>query len=163
MNSKEAHDKFLADKKKGDIGEEYIIQRFTGKRMKAYPSHEKGFDYRYSDIAVYYDDTFISLIEVKSEQHQWEETGNHYLEYQYKGRRSGIASTEANLWALLLFKKNGEIKDIILPVKKVKELAREYINTDRDVAGGDNNDTKGILLPIAKLEKLQKKYGINRK
>ena len=162
MNNKEAHDKFISDKKKGDIGEQHIINKFTGSRLKAYPSHEKGFDYRYSDIAVYFDDYFLSLIEVKSEQHQWEETGNHYLEYQYKGKKSGIASTEASWWALLLYKKNNVEKELIVPVKKLKELAREYIGTDRDVVGGDNKDTKGILLPIEEIEKLHKKYGYKR-
>lgn len=158
--STDAHNKFIADKIKGDIGEDYIINKFTKKHLVAYPSHTKGFDYRYSDVAVYYKSYFLSLIEVKSEQHQWEKTGNHYLEYEYKGKKSGIASTHADWWALLLFKKSIVIQEFILPVAKVKELARKYINTDRDVIGGDNKLTKGILIKIDELQELMEKYGL---
>lgn len=156
------HEKFLADKVKGDIGEEYILNKFTGRHLEAYPSHSVGFDYRYSDVAVYYKGYFLTLIEVKSEQHQWEETGNHYLEYSYKGRKSGISSTEASWWAILLFKKDNSVIELIIPVDKLKNLARNYIGTKRDVAGGDNKHTRGVLIPIDELINLHNLYGYKR-
>jgi len=160
MNKQEEHDKFVTDLEKGEVGEQHIIDKFTGINLTAYKSSDKGFDYRYSDVAVYYKDELVGLIEVKSEQHQWEITQNHYLEYEYNGKPSGIAATEATHWALLLYKNNNVEKEFIVPTKKLKEIARDYINTDRDVAGGDNNKTKGILMPIDKIQELQELYVI---
>ena len=160
MDSKQEHDKFVTDLEKGEVGEQHIIDKFTGINLTAYKSSDKGFDYRYSDVAVYYKDELVGLIEVKSEQHQWEITQNHYLEYEYNGKPSGIAATEATHWALLLYKNNNVEKEFIVPTNKLKEIARDYINTDRDVAGGDNNKTKGILMPIDKIQELQELYVI---
>jgi len=160
MNKQEEHDKFVTDLEKGEVGEQHIIDKFTGINLTAYKSSDKGFDYRYSDVAVYYKDELVGLIEVKSEQHQWEITQNHYLEYEYHGKPSGIAATEATHWALLLYKNNNVEKEFIVPTNKLKEIARDYINTDRDVAGGDNNKTKGILMPIDKIQELQELYVI---
>jgi len=160
MNKQEEHDKFVTDLEKGEVGEQHIIDKFTGINLTAYKSSDKGFDYRYSDVAVYYKDELVGLIEVKSEQHQWEITQNHYLEYEYNGKPSGIAATEATHWALLLYKNNNVEKEFIVPTKQLKEIARDYINTDRDVAGGDNNKTKGILMPIDKIQELQELYVI---
>jgi len=162
LNSEEEHNKFATDLEKGEVGEQHIIDKYTGINLKAYKSSDKGFDYRYSDVAVYFKDELVSLIEVKSEQHKWEETGNHYLEYEYNGKPSGIATTEASYWALLLYKNNNVEKEFIIPTKKLKEVASEYINTDRDVSGGDNNKTKGILMPIEKMQELHEMYGIKR-
>ena len=160
MDSKQEHDKFVTDLEKGEVGENYVIDKFTGINLTAYKSSDKGFDYRYSDVAVYYKDELVGLIEVKSEQCQWEITQNHYLEYEYNGKPSGIAATEATHWALLLYKNNNVEKEFIIPTKKLKEIAREYINTDRDVSGGDNNKTKGILMPIEEMQELQELYVI---
>jgi len=160
MNKQEEHDKFVTDLEKGEVGEQHIIDKFTGINLTAYKSSDKGFDYRYSDVAVYYKDELVGLIEAKSEQHQWEITQNHYLEYEYNGKPSGIAATEATHWALLLYKNNNVEKEFIVPTNKLKEIARDYINTDRDVAGGDNNKTKGILMPIDKIQELQELYVI---
>ena len=37
-----------------------------------------------------------SLVEVKSERHIWENTGNHFVEFECRGKPSGIAVTEAD-------------------------------------------------------------------
>ena len=36
-------------------------------------------------------------------------------------------------------------------INKLKKLCRPYLNTKRDVKGGDDNTSKGILLPIKDL------------
>jgi hypothetical protein len=36
---------------------------------------------------------------------------------------------------------------------KLKSICREYLNTTKDIVGGDENTSKGILLPIIKLFK----------
>ena len=35
-----------------------------------------------------------------------------------------------------------------IETKKLKELCRKYLDTNRDVKGGDNNTSCGILLPL---------------
>ena len=65
MDSKQEHDKFVTDLEKGEVGENYVIDKFTGINLTAYKSSDKGFDYRYSDVAVYYKDELVGLIEVK--------------------------------------------------------------------------------------------------
>ena len=44
-------------------------------------------------------------IEVKSEQDTWKETGNMYVEYQSRGRDSGIAVTQAEHWVVSFYLK----------------------------------------------------------
>ena len=90
-------------------------------------------------------------VEVKSERHLWEKTRNHFVEYQYKGNKSGISVTEAEYWALMLVKDDVPVMTYIIPVAVLKELCRKYIGTDRDVIGGDDNNSRGILLPIKEL------------
>jgi len=87
-------------------------------------------------------------IEVKSERYIWEKTGNHFLEYEYKGQPSGIAATEADFWAFVMVKDEQIVITYITPVYLLKRIARQYYNTDRDVIGGDGNNSKGILVPI---------------
>jgi len=87
-------------------------------------------------------------IEVKSERHIWEQTGNLFIEYEYKGQPSGIAATEADFWAFVMVKDEQIVITYITPVYLLKRIARQYYNTDRDVIGGDGNNSKGILVPI---------------
>ena len=95
-------------------------------------------------------------IEVKSERYIWEKTGNHFLEYSYKGKPSGIATTEADYWAFVMVKDEKIVISYITPVFLLKKLARKYYNTDRDVIGGDGNLSKGILIPIEELAQIYK-------
>ena len=84
-------------------------------------------------------------IEVKYDQLSLT-TGNIFVEYESRGRKSGLARTEAEYycWAF------GDTFHII-KTKDLKERCRKYIGTGRDVLGGDNNTSKGILLPITEL------------
>lgn len=73
-------------------------------------------------------------------------TGNIFVEYESRGKKSGISKSEAEYycWAF------GDTFHII-KTKDLKERCRKYIGTDRDIVGGDNNSSKGILLPITEL------------
>ena len=65
-------------------------------------------------------------IEVKTERDIWKVSGNIAIEYQYKGRKSGIAVTEAEWWAHIL-QDNEEIKCIMLmPTEELKKIARKH-------------------------------------
>ncbi len=73
-------------------------------------------------------------------------TGNIFIEYESRGKPSGIAKTEAKFYCIAL-----EDIYIIITTAKLKRLVRPYLFTTRDVNGGDNNTSKGILFPINEL------------
>lgn len=72
-------------------------------------------------------------------------TGNVFIEYQQKGRPSGIAITEAHYWAIHVVG-NGWA---IIPTERLKALARAAYNDPAlRVKGGDHNLYDGVLIPI---------------
>jgi len=73
-------------------------------------------------------------------------TGNVFVEFESRGKPSGIATTEAEYFCFCVVD-----SFYILPTKKLKKLCRDYLGTKNERAGGDNNTSKGILLPIKKL------------
>jgi len=72
------------------------------------------------------------------------ETGNIFVEYQSRNRLSGIGTTHADYWCYWL----SEEHCVFIKTSRLKEMCRKYINTSRDVVGGDSNTSKGILLPM---------------
>lgn len=77
-------------------------------------------------------------------------TGNVAVEYKYRGRPSGIATTEADYWAFLLY----DMTTIIMvPTDKLKAIAREKFKQDQITLGGDENASEMILIPINELTK----------
>jgi hypothetical protein len=85
-------------------------------------------------------------IEVKTD-YQASDTGNLFIEYFSRGKESGIITTRATWYAFIL----SNDKIILISTKKLKQKCRPYLNTKRDVKGGDNNTSQGILLPIKDL------------
>ena len=79
-------------------------------------------------------------------------TGNVAIEYECRGKPSGIAKTKAAWWAILLNgnKYNGEVI-VLIRTERLKEIARKYRDTERDVSGGDDGKAKMILLPVEEL------------
>jgi hypothetical protein len=73
-------------------------------------------------------------------------TGNVFIEYSSRGKPSGIATTKSDFYCIVI-----EDTFIILPTKLLKKKGRPYLNTNRDVLGGDDNTSKGILLPVIDL------------
>ena len=88
-------------------------------------------------------------IEVKTD-FQAKDTGNVFVEYKSRGKLSGISTTHAKWFCFVLSNENIIFVDTI----KLRNICREYLNTKRDILGGDNNTSKGILLPINQLIKL---------
>lgn len=84
-------------------------------------------------------------VEVKYDQLSLK-TGNIFVEYESRGKKSGLAKTEAEYycWAF------GDTFHLI-KTKDLKQRCRKYIGSGKDVFGGDNNTSKGILLPITEL------------
>ena len=73
-------------------------------------------------------------------------TNNVYVEYESRGKKSGISITESDYYCFAFGYTFHLIKTEYLKTK-----CRKYIGTSRDKLGGDNNTSKGILLPIKEL------------
>ena len=73
-------------------------------------------------------------------------TNNVYVEYESRGKRSGISTSEADYYCFAF----GNTFHLIA-TKDLKDRCRKYIKTSRDRRGGDSNSSKGILLPIKEL------------
>ena len=82
------------------------------------------------------------LVEVKRDQ-MARQTGNVYVETGYRGKPSGITSTEADWWAI-------EVDNDVFVLMRTERL-RELIKYRRDMPGGDNDWSTGKLLPVGRL------------
>lgn len=87
-------------------------------------------------------------IELKSENWQWERTGNICIEYQQNGKPSGIAVTEADIWCHELRREDRTLVYLFFPVERLKELARQAIKAGRSRIGGDGGRFKVALIAI---------------
>lgn len=74
------------------------------------------------------------------------ETGNIYVEYNSRGKDSGITTTEATHWAFVI---EGIETVVIIETKRLKVLCRKYWN--RRFKGGDNDSSLGILIPLSEI------------
>lgn len=71
-------------------------------------------------------------------------TGNVFVEYECRGRPSGLCTTEADYYCFFI----SDTTFIMIETEKLKEVARFYWNTPRNTKGGDHDLSKGILIPI---------------
>lgn len=92
-------------------------------------------------------------IEVKTERDTWLKTGNIAIEFSYRGKRSGIARTEADWWFHVLTLNDNMVGMVCFPVLKLKLLMRAMYDQGiaRKVNGGDDNASEMLLLPLNKL------------
>ena len=73
-------------------------------------------------------------------------TGNVYVEYFSRGKKSGISTTMADYYCFCF----GDTYHII-ETEILKIRCRKYLGTNRDKRGGDSNTSKGVLLPLTEL------------
>ena len=73
---------------------------------------------------------------------------NVFVEYESRGKKSGISITEADYYCFAF-----DQTFVIIETEKLKTKCRKYLNTDNDKLGGDNNTSKGILIPLNELIK----------
>jgi len=90
-----------------------------------------------------------SKIEVKTERDKWSSTGNIVIEFESRGRPSGIASTEADYWFHNLAIGDDIVMTLVFPVYKL----RSYIakNMPKMIRGGDNNTSRMYLISLTDL------------
>jgi len=77
-------------------------------------------------------------------------TGNLYIEYESRGKPSGISRSEADYWCFAF-----ENLFIFIETTKLKEMIEPMKGSTMDKRGGDKNSSKGILLPLERLTELK--------
>ena len=91
-------------------------------------------------------------IEVKTEREKWKSTGNIVIEFESRGRPSGIATTEADYWFHNLALGDDIVMTLVFPTK----ILRNYIvqTMPKAVRGGDNNTSRLYLINLSNLVKM---------
>ena len=74
-------------------------------------------------------------------------TGNVFVEYESRGKPSGIATSTADYWAFVL----DDERIIMIPRGLLKVMAREAFEADRLATGGDSNTSRGVLVRVREL------------
>ena len=92
-------------------------------------------------------------IEVKTERDIWQKTGNIAIEIRYRGKPSGISSTDAKWWIHILSNDNDIETALMFKVEKLKKKIKQMVmlGMARIVVGGDNDNSEIVLLPIDKI------------
>lgn len=87
-------------------------------------------------------------VEVKRDRYSWE-THKVFVEYESRGEPSGIATSQADLWCFMLDDANGKVVSAVLvPLDRLKGLARERLQQGGPVRGGDDLTSLGVLVPL---------------
>lgn len=86
-------------------------------------------------------------VEVKTD-YRCHETGNLAVEFECRGRPSGIQTTRAKWWAFVLANGHYNGKRVIL--LETEELKNMILDCDT-ATGGDNHASKMKLLPLKKV------------
>ena len=89
-------------------------------------------------------------IEVKTERGQWVDSGNLAIEFECRGKPSGIATTKASYW-LHILEIDGEDYCSLLFRTDVLKKAIKSTKGYRIVNGGDDNLSRLVLVPIKEL------------
>ena len=86
-----------------------------------------------------------TTIEIKDDL-QASQTGNIFIEFESRGKPSGIATTEADYWTIHI-----DGIWITIETKHLKDIARFMYKKNGTTNGGDSNTSKGVLIPIKNL------------
>ena len=79
-------------------------------------------------------------------------TGNVYVEYESRGKDSGIKTSKSNLWIFkIVDKKDKHLFSIEVPLDRLRKMVYNKYST---VLGGDYRTSKGYLVPITDLVKV---------
>ena len=74
-------------------------------------------------------------------------TGNVFVEYESRGKPSGIATSTADYWAFVL----DDERIIMIPRGLLKVMAREAFEAESLATGGDSNTSRGVLVRVREL------------
>lgn len=121
--------KFDIDLQFGQIGEKAVAEMLCG--PSAWPDH--------------------ATIEVKRDN-RVHLTGNLYVEYEFRGNKSGLNVTEADWWAFTVPFYNDKVI-LFVQTKFLREKLRDLWKHKwlGEIPGGDGKQAKGVLVPIQEL------------
>ena len=89
-------------------------------------------------------------IEVKSERTGWRKTGNIAIEYESRGKPSGVYKTESDYWFHRLELDEGEFCTLVFPTPIIRKIVDKYKDKlTKNV--GDNNTSRCVLVQIKKI------------
>ena len=78
-------------------------------------------------------------------------TGNVFVEFECRGKPSGISTSEAIYWVFIYGPNELDLRCVLLPLEVLKEKAREKIKEGRITLGGDSNLSKAVLIALPEL------------
>lgn len=73
-------------------------------------------------------------------------TGNVFIEFESRGKPSGLATTKADFWVIKVDK-----SFITFKVDDLKSVCRKWYKDNGSIVGGDSDTSKGLLIPIKHL------------
>ena len=88
--------------------------------------------------------------EVKTERSWWRKSGNIAIEYEFRGKPSGIAKTEAKWWFHILELKNKEYCMLLFRVTRLKKIVEKYKKTHTTEIG-DYRAPKCVVIPLKEI------------
>jgi len=96
---------------------------------------------------------FAGKIEVKTERDKWKETGNIAIEIRYKGKPSGLSTTDADWWFHLLTYKGKVEVGFMFKVSRLKKMIKNKMKKDKIcfMYGGDSGESELIIIPIKEI------------
>ena len=92
-------------------------------------------------------------------------TGNFFIEYESRGKPSGLATSQADYYFLIASSKKGErlksdvsdlqhddiLHAVLIHKERLKELCRQVPKNRLRISGGDNNTSVGVLIKAVEL------------
>jgi DNA-directed RNA polymerase specialized sigma subunit len=87
-----------------------------------------------------------SKIEVKTEKDKWKSTGNIVIEYESRGKPSGIVTTDADYWLHNLAMGDDIVLSLLLKVSTLRKYIAHH--NPRSVRGGDDMTSKLYLIKL---------------
>ncbi len=89
-------------------------------------------------------------LEVKTDS--WiAKTQNIAVEYESRGKPSGIATTEADYWVFVFDGRYNKEVILIMDTERLKKIARAYHSRGSIKKMGDNNTSVAVLIPLCEL------------
>lgn len=130
----------LAVGHKGEIVVAKVLKKKYGAARFSRQDSDKTFDFR-----LFYADGDVQTYEVKTDLKS-ATTGNLYLEYSCSNKDSGLTTTKASRWAILI--PHAKQIFVFCPKKMVKYLGG---SAHKSIKGGDRRAVNGYVVPIVTL------------
>jgi hypothetical protein len=88
-----------------------------------------------------------STIEVKTDS--WiAKTKRVAVEFESRGKPSGIATTEADYWCFIFNSSDTKKSFIMVDTDKLKDISRRYWEMGSIKNMGDNNTSRAVMIPL---------------